>query len=281
MTAIADLEFFDSHVHFWRPEANDWYPGLAVWRPELVRDHLPDGYRTAADGVEITGVVHVSAVTKPGAHLDETRWLDETRRATGDPAAIIGTVDPSAPLGAIAADLDAQAESPAFRGIRVFDGLDPEAAGDLFRLLGDRDLVFDLVVHPGDAAAHAAAAERAPGTAFVLEHAGWPDGDAPDQFRAWRDGVARLAALPHVDCKISGLGMALGTLETARLRPFVETCLELFGVERCFFGSNFPVDGVAGTFPRLIGAYREIVEPLSGGERRRLFSGNARRRYRA
>ena len=74
--------------------------------------------------------------------------------------------------------------------------------------------------------------------------------------------------------------MALRTTDPDRLRPWIETCLELFGVDRCFFGSNFPVDSVAGTYADLIAAYREITASLSGEDRYKLFVANARRRYR-
>jgi L-fuconolactonase len=74
--------------------------------------------------------------------------------------------------------------------------------------------------------------------------------------------------------------MAFRTMDSARLRPWIETCLELFGVDRCFFGSNFPVDGLGGTYGELIDAYRELTAELSADERHRLFVVNALRRYR-
>ncbi|MDL4813368.1 amidohydrolase family protein [Actinomadura opuntiae] len=111
----------------------------------------------------------------------------------------------------------------------------------------------------------------------VAEHTGWPD---KEPFPEWRAGMATLAALPNVHCKLSGLGMALRTMAVEELRPYVESCLDLFGVDRCFFGSNFPVDGVAGTYADLLAAYQEISAPLTEAERRALFSANARRRYR-
>lgn len=275
VSVTTDLEFVDTQVHYWQPSANDWYPTLRS-RPALYRDILP------GDFPPVAGHVHVSAVTAPRAFLDETRWLDRMRHDTGLPTAIVGTIDPAASFEMIEADLLAQAESPAFRGIRVFSGLAPAADTtlELFRLLAEHDWIFDLIARPADVASYLPVIEKSPGTTFVLEHAGWPDGEEPGQFRQWREGIARLAAFENIDCKISGLGMALGTMDPQRLRPWVETCLELFGVDRCFFGSNFPVDSVAGTYAELIAAYREITAPLGEGDRHKLFAANARRRYR-
>lgn len=270
----ADFEFADAHVHYWQPSVNDWYPALRS-RP-IYRDTLPGEFPASA------GHVHVSAVSSPRHVLNETRWLDQLRAKTGLPTAIIGTIDPASELPAIEKSLQAQAESPAFRGIRVFSGLDPhaDATRGLFHLLAGHDWVFDLITHPADIAAYLPALSASPDTTFVLEHAGWPDGPDPDQFRHWRQAITPLATLPNVDCKISGLGMALHTTDPDKLRPWVETCIELFGVDRCLFGSNFPVDSIAGTYTDLLGAYRDITSHLSPQDRHKLFAANTRRRYR-
>jgi L-fuconolactonase len=269
-----DFEFVDAHVHYWRPSVNDWYQALRS-RP-IYRDILPGEFPAS------TGHVHVSAVSSPQHVLDECRWLDQLQAETGLPTAIIGTIDPAAPLATIEKALLAQAQSPAFRGIRVFSGLDPHAdtTRELFHLLASHDWVFDLITHPADIASYLPALSTSPDTTFVLEHAGWPDGPDPDQFRHWRQAITPLAALDNIDCKISGLGMALRTTDPDQLRPWVETCIELFGVDRCLFGSNFPVDSTAGTYTDLINAYRHITSPLSLEDQHKLFVTNARHRYR-
>ncbi|MEU6426481.1 amidohydrolase family protein [Microbispora sp. NPDC046973] len=271
---MSDSELVDAHVHYWRPSVNDWYPALRS--RSIYRDVLPEDFPPSA------GHVHVSAVSSPRSVVDEARWLDRLRGETGFPSAVIGTIDPAASWDEIEESLLAQAESPAFRGVRVFSGFDPAAdtALRLFRFLAGNDWVFDLVTRPADVSSYLPAIEKSPGTTFVLEHAGWPDGEEPERFRQWRKAVASLAGFGNVDCKISGLGMALGTTDPDRLRPWVETCLELFGVDRCFFGSNFPVDSVAGTYADVIGAYRTITSAFGSEDRHKLFAANARRRYR-
>ncbi|MFB4302093.1 amidohydrolase family protein [Actinomadura sp. NTSP31] len=224
---------------------------------------------------------HVCSTEVALDYLDETSWLDALHRADPTrPAAIIGALDPRSSPDTIERDLDVQAAAPAFRGVRVISGFDPStgAAAHMLRLLADRGLGFDQIIRPAEADAYLPLLRRTPDLAVVAAHTGWPDGQEP--FQDWRDGMARLAALPNVHCKISGLGMALRTMAVGDLRPYVESCLELFGVDRCFFGSNFPVDGVGGTYAELLAAYQEITAPLSGAERRALFSANARRRYR-
>ncbi len=112
------------------------------------------------------------------------------------------------------------------------------------------DTAGESLIRPGEVAAWLPALREVPGLTVVLEHAGWPDGGEPGHFSAWRDGLARLAELDNVHCKISGLPMALHTMDGAALRPWIDACLETFGADRAFFGSNFPVDSLFGGYAR-------------------------------
>ena len=61
------------------------------------------------------------------------------------------------------------------------------------------------------------------------------------------------------------------------LRPWVVTCLELWGPTRAFFGTNWPVDRLFSSYGDVVDAYAEILSDYPEHERRDLFSGNARR----
>jgi predicted TIM-barrel fold metal-dependent hydrolase len=89
-----------------------------------------------------------------------------------------------------------------------------------------------------------------------------------------------LAAQPNVQVKISGLGMVDWNWTEESIRPFVLDTIEIFGVERCMFASNFPVDKLYSSFGTLYRAFRSIVSDFSFGERRKLFSDNALATYR-
>ena len=58
------------------------------------------------------------------------------------------------------------------------------------------------------------------------------------------------------------------------------TSIETFGVDRCIFGTNWPVDWLWSTYDRLIDAYTEIVSDFSRDEQVALFSKNAENLYR-
>jgi predicted TIM-barrel fold metal-dependent hydrolase len=89
-----------------------------------------------------------------------------------------------------------------------------------------------------------------------------------------------LAQQPNIFTKISGLAMMDRHWTTASLRPFVLETIEIFGVERCLFASNFPTDKLFGSFERQFAAYGTIVADFSACERTRMFATNAERVYR-
>ena len=59
------------------------------------------------------------------------------------------------------------------------------------------------------------------------------------------------------------------------IRPYVLTSIETFGVDRCFFATNWPVDWLWSTYDELVDAYTEIIAGFSHDEQAALFSKNA------
>ena len=112
-------------------------------------------------------------------------------------------------------------------------------------------------------------------------------------FASWCEGLTELARHPNVVCKVGGLGQPfwgfgferradpIGYLELASAwRPYVETAIEAFGVDRCMMESNFPVDGRSCGFVPLWNALKHIVKGASETEKTALFHGTAARVYR-
>ena len=97
----------------------------------------------------------------------------------------------------------------------------------------------------------------------------------------WKEGMAALAELgDRIACKLSGLAMPLGSMDATVLGPWIEHAIEIFGVDRCMFASNFPVDGMHGTFDELYSTFSAITAGLSDESRDKLFARNAERVYR-
>ena len=142
-------------------------------------------------------------------------------------------------------------------------------------------------------------ARACPDTTIVLGHVGGVLGYGPyagrpqEVFAAWREQMAELAACPNVVVKLGGMMMRLAAFDyrtapkpptsgelAALWRPYMETCIELFGAGRSMFESNFPVDKMGIGWAGLWNALKRIAAGASAAEKQALFSGTARRVYR-
>jgi predicted TIM-barrel fold metal-dependent hydrolase len=102
----------------------------------------------------------------------------------------------------------------------------------------------------------------------------------PAEIEGWKRGMTSLASADNVFCKISGLGMGDWKWTEDSIRPFVLHAIEAFGVNRCMFASNFPVDRLFSSYDAVFDAFKAITRDFSADERRALFHDNAERVYR-
>jgi predicted TIM-barrel fold metal-dependent hydrolase len=97
----------------------------------------------------------------------------------------------------------------------------------------------------------------------------------------WRSGLRELAQSPNVVCKISALSSgALPNFFVDSIRDWVLYCIDAFGPGRSMFASNFPIDRMFVTYPRLLAAFRRVVEGFSPAEQTQMFASTAERVYR-
>ena len=279
----------DAHVHLWDPARTDWYPYLSAAQDELdmgdvsgmARRFDVPTYLTESAGWNVEKLINVAAAT--GRHsIDETLELD--RRASTDrhPDAIIGGLPPADSTAEAVADLDRQMAAPRFRGVRPMGAYEgPLPPADVLRAVRERGLVFEVMAHADQLVAAARGLEQHGDLVVVVEHAGWPRNGSEDERTLWEAGIDALAGLgDNVSCKLSGLAMPLGSTSADVLRPWLEFVIDAFGVDRCFFASNFPVDGMHGSFDELYTSYSDITSGFGDGDRDKLFAANAERVYR-
>ncbi len=276
----------DAHIHFWDPKRADWYPYLAGAQEldmgditGMIRLFGPDEYFAESAKWNVEKVLHVSAAGNFIA--DETREREAMADATGHPAAIIGGIRSESTVAETVALLDDQMTSSRFRGVRTM-GFEPGGIPrpEVLRALQERNLIFDVMAHADELAAVAATLADWGDLTVVVEHAGWPRTNTPDEYALWKAGITALAKLDNVSCKLTGLAMPLQSMDVEVYRPWIEYALEVFGVDRCFFGSNFPVDSNHGTFDDLYSTFDTLTSDLDAGARAKLFAENAERIYR-
>jgi L-fuconolactonase len=142
-------------------------------------------------------------------------------------------------------------------------------------------------------------AKAFPDTTIVVDHCGGIvrigayQGRDTEVFERWSASMRELARLPNVHVKLGGLGMRIngfgfesGELPpsseqlAAAWRPWIETCIGAFGVDRCMFESNFPVDKGSYSYVAGWNAFKRLTAGCSAAERQQLFEVTASRVYR-
>jgi len=296
------MKVVDPHVHFWNLDTHV-YPWM---KPQghlvgdataMLRNYQVSELLAEAGDIEIDKVVHVEANHgSPPDPLEESRWLQTL--ADGDslrgmPNGLVVGADLS--LAGFEAQLAAQVEYRNVRGVRQILNVHSDPAYDYvgrhfmqearwrehFKLLEKYGLSFDLQIYPSQMPTAVKLARDNPGTQLIVNHTGmFVDRSSIAGYRAWRDGMRALAACDNVAVKISGMAMLDHAWTVESLRPYVLETLDAFGVERCMFASNFPVDSLFSSYEALWHAYAAIVADLNEDERNHLFRHNAEQFYR-
>jgi predicted TIM-barrel fold metal-dependent hydrolase len=299
--ASNDVPIIDPHQHFWDLSLGK-HPWLRDEPPPpfrygdtrtLRRTYLPVDYRRDAERHRVVGTVYVETEWDPADPVGETRWVERLASREGLPSAIVAQA--WLDRDDVEDVLARQAVRPLVRGIRHKPAAAPSPAavvprapgsmGDAgwragYARLARHGLSFDLQTPWWHFAEAAALARAFPDTLIILNHTGLPADRSPEGLRGWREAIATLAREPNVAVKISGLGVPGQPWTAKSNREVVLRTIELFGVDRAMFASNFPVDGLVTTFDTIYAGFKTIVRDFPESERRRLFHDNAVRLYR-
>ena len=194
----------------------------------------------------------------------------------------------------LAWDSDASLLNPAYP---TFDALpDTPAFCAGLRVLQDKGLTFDIWAFYPQLPRLARLARAFPGLRFVVDHLGGVIRAGAhagrDIFPQWRQGLVDLSTCPNVTIKLSGLGMRLSAFGfdegdvpptsaqlVAAWRPWMLTALDLFGADRCMWGSNFPVDKGSYAYGVGLNAMQHLMADASASERDDVFWRSAQRTY--
>jgi predicted TIM-barrel fold metal-dependent hydrolase len=293
MTPIAD-----AHHHIWRRRDLPWLDG--PMRPRIFgpyeairRDYLIEEYLTDIAGSDIVRSVYVQANWAKDAFEDEVAYVQRVADEHGFPQAIVGYTDFLSPD--VRPQLDRLTKYRGMRGLRMQLQWhnNPQyrfaAEPDLARnptlqrnvaRLADYGWSFDLQVFARQMPGAVELAASAPNVTFILQHAGMLEDLSDNGWAEWRSAMKSLAARPNVVSKLSALGTFIHRNDSAHIAAIVRETVELFGADRCLFGSNFPVEKLWTDYAELAAAYRRGLEPLGEATARAALHDNAVRIYR-
>jgi L-fuconolactonase len=258
----------DAHHHIWDLSVRDqpWTAQMpALRRTFSVEDLRPSLRRHTIDTTIVVQTVCVAEETP------ELLALAATEPIIGG---VVGWIElTSADVTDTLARLREGAGGELLVGIRhqVQDEPDPDflARPDVrrgLRAVADAGLVYELLVRPHQLQAAIDVARSLPDLHFVLDHAGKPD-VAYSPSWDWIDTIERLALLPNVTVKLSGLtSQAPPNWKPGTLRPFTEVLISRFGPQRIMFGSDWPVCLLGGDYDATINAAEALTQDLARDE---------------
>ena len=312
-----DLPIVDAHHHLWqRPDhrylIHEFAAELGSGHRTVATVFLQCHAMYRADGPEALRPVGETEFVAGIAAMSRSGQYGPTRIAAG----IVGFADLT--LGdavepVLAAHL--RAGGGRFRGVRHSGNFDADpvigngaAAPGLYlredfraglRRLAAHDLSLDAWVFHPQLHEVTALARAVPEARLILGHCGGPlgygryTGRGDEVFAAWKRAIAEVATCPNVVVKLGGMMMRLAAFDygtapapprsaqlAALWRPWIETCIEAFGPERCLFESNFPVEKMGIGWVPLWNALKRIAAGASAAEKRAMFAGTAAREYR-
>lgn len=271
----------DAHVHFYDPTRPQGVPWPTKDSP-LYRPVYPKDWAVVANkvGAKETIVIECSKL------LGDNDWILNLAAKEKSILGFIGRITPgTADFGR---DLKRFAANPLFRGIRV-DAEDLRkniSAADFVtnvRLLGDLDLALE-VSGLDDLNQIATFADKVPGTRIVLGHVGSP-GDPRNLRPGWKEGIAAVAKRRNVCTKVSALVEYNGSqnggapAEPAAYRPILDHVWEVFGDERLFFGSDWPVCESSASYETLFKIVAEFFKAKGSDACEKFFWKNSQAAY--
>ena len=299
--ARANLPIVDTHQHFW-DFGHGRYPWLEDATPipfrygdysALKRSYLPPDYRRDSSGFDIVQTVHIEAEWERSRSVDETIWIEGIAAQFEIPSACVAHVALTRP----GADevLAQQAARTLVRGIRekpaaaarpeearrgMPGSMDDQAWRRGYAKLSQYGLSFDLQTPWWHLDAAADLARDFADTTIIVNHTALPADRSAEGLASWRDYLERAAGEPNIALKISGLGQPGLPWTVESNAPVIRDAIAIFGVDRCMFASNFPVDGLVATFETVTSGFLAAIEQRSFDEQRLLTYGNAIKIYR-
>ena len=119
-----------------------------------------------------------------------------------------------------------------------------------------------------------------PNVQFILLHSGMLNDRSQLMIDQWRAALMSLAIYPNVHVKLSGLGMFSLGVSQPQLRQVIRDSIQIFGVDRTIYGSNFPLEKLHSSYADLFAGYKKVMSEYHEHEQKNIFYENAVKFYR-
>ena len=269
----------DSHQHFWDRSMSgfdhSWQESESLTK--ICRNFLPNDLEPNIQQVGVNKTVFVQTQH----NVEENRWVLKLAEEHDWIAGMVGWVDLASEQ--CESQIEEFKDHPKFVGVRhvVQDEPDDDfiIRDDVSRGLGlleKHDVAYDLLFYVKHLKHAPTVANRFPNLRLVIDHLSKPE-IKDGHIDQWAKDLRAAAQCPNVHCKLSGMITEADWehWKSEDLKPYVEVALEAFGVERCMYGSDWPVCELAGSYRDVFNALTDCIGGLSESEQARILGTNA------
>ena len=293
MNSIHHQKIIDTHIHLWdlQKYSYDWIKSASA--EKLKENYVLENFLQDSNSLNVEKAIHVQAEINTNLNIQETKWLQSIadNNTKGIPNAIIGFVDLA--QDNVEEELEQHMQFCNFRGIRQIlkyenkeennepNLLKNEKWNHNLKFLEKKNLSFDLLIFYHQYKQAASVIDNYPQLHFVINHTLWPQDVSDENFALWQNAINILASFENVSIKLSGFGERDSNWKLENIKGFVNYTIEKFGIERCMFASNFPVDRANSTklYSDYWNAYFSITSHFNQDEKNCLFYKNAEQIY--
>jgi len=270
----------DAHQHFWKynPIRDSW---MTDEMHAIKKDFLPNHLHHLLKANGIDGCIAVQADQSE----EETKFLLQLAGENTFIKGIVGWVNLQT------ADVEERLEHfshfklvKGFRHIVQSEPEDDFMLGTKFMygisLLHKYNFTYDILIYPRHLPYAKKLVACFPQQHFVIDHIAKPNIRQQDLLQ-WKKHMTEIAAFDNVYCKISGMVTEASwhTHTYQDFVPYLDVIVDVFGIDRIMFGSDWPVCLLAASYREVLGIVKEYFSSFSQEEQQLFFGGNAIRFY--
>lgn len=270
----------DAHQHFWRlsERAGYWPPADLA---SIYRDFSPADLEPLLQRNGVRGTVLVQTLPT----VQDTEYMLGLAVQHEFILGVVGWVNlvsPDAPacIARLAQNRKLKGLRPMLQDVADDHWIENPALAPAIQAMQAHQLAFDALVLPHHLTPLLHFAKQYPGLPIVIDHAAKPL-IADGLVEPWLADMKKLAALPQVHCKLSGLLTEAGSSPRAEaVKPYVDSIIDIFGPERVLWGSDWPVVRLASDYDPWLAVSKSFLAHLSQRQRAAILGYNAVRFYR-
>jgi predicted TIM-barrel fold metal-dependent hydrolase len=287
----------DAHHHLWDLDAahHPWLAAKGEKRFFGQPDSIRKNYLLADFANDHQQKIGQSVHIQVGAShsLEDTAFIHHLSQSTQSnnipfPSAAVVAIDMHQP--SIEQQLTAHLCYGITRGVRDIIGKSPEENKFLpefipsiwlynWQCLASKSISFDLQLTSEQYQIVLKNLEKVPELKVAICHFASPWDQSKVGFDFWKKQMKAFAHLPNCYMKLSGFSMFKHAFDPVSFQRYAHAAIEIFGPERCMFGSNFPVDKLYISYADLFIQWQKITSVYNNHEANALAANTASNFY--